>query len=61
MTKEEFIQGYAERSGVTVGWLIEMGRDAFLCDCEEEGCEGWQMRNVDDFAGESEERATRVI
>ena len=49
MTKEEFMQGYAERSGVTVKWLIWQRQDAFPCDCEEDGCEGWQMRNIDDF------------
>lgn len=43
MTKEEFEQGYAERSGVTVEWLHLYGQYAIPCDCEEENCRGWQM------------------
>lgn len=43
MTREEFEQAYAQRSGVTVEWLHEHDRRAYPCDCGEEGCEGWQM------------------
>jgi hypothetical protein len=46
MTREEFENGYAERSGVTVEWLKEHGREARPCDCGEEGCEGWQMAHI---------------
>lgn len=46
---ERFAKEYAERSGVTVEWLKEHGREARECDCEEEGCEGWQMAYVDNF------------
>jgi hypothetical protein len=42
MTKQEFIKAYARRSHVTVEWILAR-RDAYPCDCGEEGCEGWQM------------------
>lgn len=41
MTKEEFEQGYAERSGMTVMQFRELGH-AEPCDCGELGCNGWQ-------------------
>jgi len=43
MTAEEFERAYAERSGITVERLRELGRIVAPCDCGEEGCEGWQM------------------
>lgn len=43
MTREEFEQGYAERSGTTVAMLASLGRVARPCTCGEAGCEGWQM------------------
>ena len=43
MTKEEFEQGYAEASGVTVEWLQRMGQEAHPCDCDYHGCKGWKM------------------
>jgi hypothetical protein len=43
MTKEEFEQGYAERSGTTVEKLHDLELHGEPCDCEEESCEGWQM------------------
>ncbi len=43
MTKEQFAEAYAARSGVTVGWLKENGREPAPCDCESDDCEGWQM------------------
>lgn len=46
-TAESFAQEYAERSGVTVEWLREQGREARPCSCDYEGCEGWQMVNVE--------------
>lgn len=46
MTAEEFAEGYARRSGVTVEWLREHGREVRPCDCGEDGCEGWQMAHV---------------
>ena len=42
MTREEFIQGYCERSNVTWDELSKF-RAAIPCDCGEEGCHGWQM------------------
>jgi len=44
-TREEFAKAYAERSGITVGWLRENGREAMPCDCDYEGCAGWKMGN----------------
>lgn len=44
-TKEEFEQGYAERSGVTVDYLHRKGERAIPCDCDFSGCLGWQMVN----------------
>jgi len=46
ITREQFAQAYAERSGVTVEWLAEQGREARPCDCDYEGCEGWQMAHI---------------
>lgn len=47
MTKEEFEEGYAERSGVTVKWLRDRGQVAAPCDCGEDSCQGWQMKRTD--------------
>jgi hypothetical protein len=43
ITKEEFEQGYASRSGMTVEELRDMGGYAQFCNCEYDKCEGWQM------------------
>ena len=43
MTLAEFEQGYAERSGMTVAKLHELGQHGEPCDCGEEGCHGWKM------------------
>ncbi len=45
MTKGEFEQGYAQRSGITVARLHELGRYAVPCDCGHEDCKGWQMKH----------------
>lgn len=42
MTAEEFERAYAERSGLTIDRLRQY-RTPRPCDCEYEGCEGWQM------------------
>lgn len=42
MTREEFIEAYCERSGVSWVWLSER-RDAIPCDCDSGICDGWQM------------------
>lgn len=46
MTADEFERGYAERSGVTVEWLHENGREVRPCDCDNDVCEGWQMAHI---------------
>lgn len=46
MTAEQFAYAYAQRSGVTVEWLKEHGREARPCNCGDEQCEGWQMAHV---------------
>jgi hypothetical protein len=47
-TAEEFAEGYAIRSGVTVEWLREHGREVRPCDCDAPECEGWQMAHLED-------------
>ena len=47
MTKQEFIEGYARRSEITVARFYELGLDAYPCDCGEEGCGGWQAQTSD--------------
>lgn len=47
MTSDEFEQGYADRSGVTVEWLHEKGQRAVPCDCGDAKCKGWQMASLD--------------
>ena len=46
MTEQEFAEGYASKSGVTVEWLREHGMEARPCDCGEDGCKGWQMAHI---------------
>ena len=48
ITREEFEQAYAARSGVTVQWLRSQGLEAGPCDCGDEICEGWQMAHESD-------------
>ena len=43
MTREEFEKEYAERSDVTLDWLRAHDQVAVPCDCDKEGCQGWQM------------------
>lgn len=52
MTRDEFEQGYAERSGCTVEWLHLHDRWAVPCDCGEAGCEGWQMVRLEPLVGD---------
>ena len=47
-TKDEFEKGYADRSGVTVGWLHQQGQGAVPCSCGEDDCKGWAMVNLAD-------------
>lgn len=53
---EEFFRQFAADSDVTVAQLREWGQEVFPCDCDYEGCEGWQVRNKKDY-----ERDLRVI
>ncbi|PHA03006.1 hypothetical protein COE51_01295 [Bacillus pseudomycoides] len=42
MTKEEFENGYCQRSGITVEeYNNEFNLITLPCDCGEDGCEGW--------------------
>ena len=52
MTAEEFERQYAERSGITVERLRELGRIVAPCDCGEEYCEGWQSTTPERLADE---------
>ena len=43
MTLHEFEASYAARSGLAVAELHGYGLHGAPCDCDYEGCEGWQM------------------
>lgn len=43
MEKEEFLEAYARRSGVTKEFLASHGRVVSECHCGDEICPGWQM------------------
>lgn len=47
----EFAEDYAARSGVTVEWLRENGREPQGCDCSEPECEGFQMAHTKEDPG----------
>jgi hypothetical protein len=49
MTRDEFIDRYCERSGITRGAFFGHG-DAVPCDCGEGTCEGWQYKTQPDRA-----------
>jgi len=45
-TKEEFIKGYCERSGITEGQLYnEFNQIVLPCDCGDADCVGWAAFN----------------
>lgn len=46
LTAEQFAEAYARRSGVSVEWLAEHGREVRRCGCGSEDCPGWQMARV---------------
>lgn len=48
MTREQFEQGYAERSKLTVEQLRELGCEAVPCDCSDPTCCGWRMKSQPD-------------
>jgi hypothetical protein len=56
VTADEFERAYAERSGVTVERLRELGRTVRPCDCGDPGCEGWQSISVERAAEYDAER-----
>jgi len=60
MTRQEFEQGYAERSKVTVEWLHEQNQYAIPCDCGDELCKGWQMVNIFTEMFEEEDAESRL-
>lgn len=43
MTKEEFEGYWGSKSGHGPEYQKEMGLIAIPCDCDFEGCQGWQM------------------
>jgi hypothetical protein len=43
MTRDEFESEYAQKSGVTVEKLHELGLYAIPCDCDDPMCRGWAM------------------
>ena len=60
MTRQEFEQGYAERSKVTVEWLHEQNQHAIPCDCGDDLCKGWQMVNIFTEMFEEEDAESRL-
>ncbi len=59
MTAEEFERQYAERSGITVERLRELGRVVRPCNCGDESCQGWQsisQENAEELDRERRER-----
>lgn len=61
MTRDEFEAYYAKNSIMTVEELrafnAENGRGIRPCDCGEEGCQGWQMVNIQSY---DEDQAARA-
>lgn len=51
VTAEEFLAGYAERSGVTPQQLLDLGRRVAPCECDYDRCEGWQLAYTNDDKG----------
>ena len=48
LSKEQFEEEYAKKSGVTIDWLRDNGLRVVFCNCGEAGCKGWQMRTAGD-------------
>lgn len=42
-TREEFEASYADKSGLTLNQLHELGGRGAPCDCDADNCRGWQM------------------
>lgn len=56
MTRKEFIEAYAARSGITASFaslgILDIGRAvqvALPCACGEAGCEGWAMVSTENL------------
>ena len=49
MTRDQFAEAYARRSGTTVARLKAWGREPRPCDCGAKGCGGWQMAHLRDL------------
>jgi hypothetical protein len=60
VTAEEFEQGYADRSHVTVEWLHTHGQVVRPCECGWDDCEGWQMTTSELYDEEQREREYRA-
>ena len=43
ITRQEFEEQYAARSGISIEWLKREGQISLPCHCDEDGCQGWQM------------------
>jgi hypothetical protein len=56
ITAEEFERQYAERSGITVEQLRELGRIVAPCHCGDKECEGWQSTTPERIADEAKWR-----
>ena len=57
MTRDEFEQGYAARSGCTVSEIRDLGLIPVPCDCGYEFCAGWVM----EWPSEREARRLRSL
>lgn len=44
---EEFARRYAQRSGLTVEELHQLGYRVAVCTCGADNCKGWQMLHGD--------------
>jgi len=44
ISKEQFENNYAHNSKISLEKLHKQGVYAIPCDCEYEGCQGWQMK-----------------
>jgi hypothetical protein len=58
---KRWAEEYAERSGVTVDFLREHGREVRACDCGEPDCEGWQMAHVREDAWFAEQMSKSEV
>lgn len=55
MTADEFLESYAQRSGVSVDALERWNREVRPCGpeygCDYDECQGWQLAHVCDCGG----------